>query len=87
MAKREIGFTHGVSENPERTWEKQINGRAFTFKKFRVKEGIFLYNCKCHSESNRWIAASSAGFHSDRDLTPEQIEQLPQFADFISGHI
>jgi len=24
------------------------------------------------------------GFQSDRDLTPEEVEQLPQFADFVS---
>jgi hypothetical protein len=23
------------------------------------------------------------GFHSDRDLTPEEVEQLPQFAAFV----
>jgi hypothetical protein len=83
--KEEIGFKHGIPENPDKTWDKKINGRTFTFLKKRVgKSGIiFLYNCAHHSDDGRFVSASSTGFHSDRNLTPEEIEQLPQFADFI----
>jgi hypothetical protein len=50
------------------------------------KNGIFLYNCRCSSESATIISASSTGFHSDRNLIPGEVEQLPQFADFIASH-
>ena len=85
--KDEIGFKHGIPENPDKIWEKEISGRTFTFKKERVgKTGIFfLYNCAQYSEGARFSSASSTGFHSDRNLAPEEIEQLPQFADFIAG--
>jgi hypothetical protein len=83
--KEEIGFIHGVPENPDRTWEKQINGRTYIFKKERVgKNGIFLYNYAQYSEDARFSSASSTGFHSDRNLTPEEVERLPQFANFIA---
>jgi len=82
--KEEIGFIHGVPENPDKTWEKWINGRAFTFLKKRVSKVFFLYNCKCSSESTAIISASSTGFHSDRNLTPDEVERLPQFANFIA---
>ena len=29
IAKEEIGFKHGIPENPDKTWEKQINGQTF----------------------------------------------------------
>ena len=87
MLKEEIGFIHGVPENPDKTWERQINGRTFAFKKERVgKNGIFLYNCRCSSESETIISTSSTGFHSDRNLAPDDVEGLPQFADFIASH-
>lgn len=84
--KEEIGFIHGVPENPEKTWEKSINGRRFTFLKKRVGQVFFLYNCKCSSERTGITLASSTGFHSDRNLTPEEVEHLPQFTDFIVAH-
>ncbi len=83
--KEEIGFIHGMPE-PAKKWKKEINGKVFTFLKERVgKNSIFLYNCTQHSESARFISTSSTGFHSDRNLTPEEVERLPQFADFIAG--
>ena len=84
--KEEIDFIHAVPENPEKTWEKSINGRHFTFLKKRVSKTFFLYNCKCSSERTGITLASSTGFHSDRDLTPEEVEHLPEFAAFIETH-
>jgi hypothetical protein len=85
MLKEEIGFIHGVPENPDKTWKKEINGKTFTFVKKRVgKNGIFLYNCARYSEVGRFVSASSTGFHSDRNLTPDEVERLPQFANFIA---
>jgi len=83
MLKEEIGFIHGVPENPDRTWEKEINGKTFTFVKRREgKSGvIFLYNCSHRTGDS----ASSTGFHSDRNLMPDEVENLPQFANFIAG--
>ena len=83
MLKEEIGFIHGVPENPDKTWETNINGRMFTFLKKRVgKNGVFLYNCAQYGNGS----ASSTGFHSERNLPPDEVERLPQFAGFIAAH-
>ena len=83
MLKEEIGFVHGVPENPDKTWEKAINGRTFKFVKERVgKNGVFLYNCARYGNGS----ASSTGFHSERNLTPDEVERLPQFAAFIAAN-
>jgi len=87
MTKEEIGFKHGISENLDRTWEKQIDGQTFTFKKTVERKGLFLYGCQCRSEDGSITTASATGFYSDRDLTPEEIEKLPQFIAFIQGHL
>lgn len=76
MMKEEIGFQHGIPQNQTKTWEKQIQGRTFLFKKAVERKGLFLYNCQ--------YGASSRGFHSPRNLTPEEVEASPQFASFIS---
>lgn len=81
MLKEEIGFTHGMPENLDKTWDKQIKGRTFSFKKLLKRNGLFLYNCQCHNEHG----SSSTGFYSERDLTPTEVEALPQFAPFIDG--
>ena len=86
MTMEEIGFKHGIPEDPDRTWEKEIAGRIFTFKKKQERTGLFLYNCQCRGEHGGILTASSTGFYSDRDLAPEEVEQLPQFATFISAH-
>jgi len=87
MLKEAIGFIHGVPENPDKTWDKRINGRIFTFSKKRESKSFFSYNCKCSSESTTKtkISSSSTGFTSDRNLTPDEVEQLPQFANFIAS--
>src|SRR5713101_9092025 len=36
----EIGFVHGAPENPDRVWEKQVNGRTVVFKKKLVRKGL-----------------------------------------------
>jgi hypothetical protein len=84
--KEEIGFIHGMPEpEPAERWQKEINGKTFTFLKERVrKNGIILYNCSQYSENERFTSASSTGFHSNRNLTPEEVERLPQFAGFIA---
>ncbi len=82
MVKEEIGFSHGVPENPDKTWETQINGRTFIFTKSRQKKGnVFLYRCGRHSDSTE----SATSFYSERDLSPKEVEELPQFATFISA--
>jgi hypothetical protein len=86
MTKEEIGFKHGIPENPNKMWETQINGRTFSFKKILQRKGLFIYNCQCREEHGSISSASSTGFYSERDLMPDEIERLPQFADFISSH-
>lgn len=84
--KEEIGFKQGIPENPEKTWESQINGRTFLFMKILQRKGLFIYNCQCHEDHGSISSASSTGFYSEQDLRPDEIELLPQFADFISSH-
>ena len=86
MAKEEIGFKQGIPENPDKTWNKQINGQTFTFKKTREKNGFFLYCCGCESEDDRFTSSSRTSFYSGRDLTPEEVEQAPQFSGFIQRY-
>jgi hypothetical protein len=81
--KEEIGFKHGIPEDPSRLWERNIKGRTFQFSKKRKSKSFFTYNCKCHNESDRFIGSSQTGFVSDRDLAPAEIETLPQFTQFI----
>jgi hypothetical protein len=81
MAKEQIGFIHGLPENPDKTWEKVINGKTFTFLKKRVgKNGVFLYNCAQYSNGS----AASTGLYSERNLTHDEVEQLPRFVEFMA---
>jgi len=84
MAKEEIGFKQGVPENPDRSWEKKTNGKTFIFTKSREKDNskVFLYRCICLSDKD---SKSMTGFHSERDLKPQEVEELPQFLNFIAG--
>ena len=85
MKMEEIGFQHGIPESQTKTWPKQIHGRTFVFKKAEERKGLFLYNCRYDGEDQRFVTAASTGFYSERNLTPEEVEVLPQFASFISG--
>jgi len=74
MVKEEIGLSHGVPENPDKTWETQINGRNFIFtKSLQEKSKVFLYQCECHSDSSK-LATS---FYSERNLSPKEVEEQP----------
>ncbi len=87
MAKEVIGFKHGIPENPDETWEKEINGQTFTFKKILERKGLFLYGCQCRSADGPATTTSKTGFYSERDLKPEEVEQLPQFSVFIQSYL
>lgn len=79
--KEEIGFKHGMPENLDKTWEKRIEDRTFSLKKVQRRNGLFLYNCQFRNEHG----VSYTGFYSERDLTPTEVQALPQFAPFIEG--
>jgi hypothetical protein len=86
MGNPAIGF--GKPENPDKTWEREINGLNFIFSKAREKEGVFLYKCSRRIENEPAAeAGSETSFYSDRDLRPEDVEQLPHFAAFLAGKI
>jgi len=85
MAKVQIGFSQPAPENPDETWEKQINGWTLIFTKSRDKGGVFLYHCACHSEDDATQTRPGWGFQSHVDLSRDQVEQLPQFASFIAS--
>jgi hypothetical protein len=89
MAKSQIGFINGVPENPDRFWEKVVNGTTFTFKKERVRKGLFVYNVGCNDveceyRGSRMISSASTGLHLERDLSQDEVEQLPQLVRFVS---
>ena len=75
----EAGFNHGAAEDTETVWDAWINDRPFTFRKTHQKGGIFLYTCM------RKDTKSVTSFFSNRDLTPEELEAMPQFIAFISA--
>ena len=80
MAKTGIGF--GQAPDKTETWERMTGGKVFLFKKTRESENLFLYNCKCRSENGE----SSTGFYSERDLSRDETEALPQFREFVAQH-
>src|SRR5260370_33853660 len=53
MAKEEIGFKHGIPENPDKNWEKQINGQTFTFNKTLERKGLFLYSLQRRTDTRK----------------------------------
>lgn len=77
---REIGGNHSAPEDTESVWEAWINDRPFTFRKTRQKGGVFLYSCERTGDTK-----SVTSFFSERNLTPEELEALPQFIAFISA--
>mgnify|MGYP001251266388 CR=1 FL=1 len=77
----EITFNHQTPENTDSVWEALINDRCFTFTKTCRKGGVFLYSCK----TTKGGAVSVTSFFSERNLTPDELEALPQFVAFISA--
>jgi hypothetical protein len=77
----EIEFKHGAPENTDSVWEAWINDRHFIFKKNCQNGDVFLYSC----ESKTGDIESVTSFFCDRNLTPEEVEALPQFVAFIAA--
>lgn len=75
------GFSHGIPENRDKTWESTILGITYMFTKKRHNERVFLYGCQRRTASGE--AGPYTGFYSDRDLDPEEIEELRQFDNVI----
>jgi hypothetical protein len=76
---RETGFNQGAPEDTDSVWDAWINDRPFTFRKTRQKGDVFLYTCM------RKDTKSVTSFFSDRNLTPEELEAMPQFIALISA--
>ena len=76
----ESGFNHGAPEDTE-SWDAWINDRHFTFRKTRQKGGVFLYSCERKTGDTKSVTS----FFSDRNLTPEELEAMPQFIAFVSA--
>lgn len=83
MAKEEIGFSQEMPV-PDSSWGKQLHGKTFVFTKAREKGNskVFLYKCTRIDGKDSSVATS---FYSDRDLSMEEVEALPQFLNFIAG--
>ena len=86
---REFGFGYGAPKDPVNTWEKLVGGTPFDYRKETLRKGLFLYNVGCYNveceyRGKRLLSSGSTGFHSEMDLTPEEVERLPQFAAFVA---
>lgn len=73
--------TDGSPQRAEEEWEAWINDRLFTFRKARRKGGAFLYSCRTKAGDK----FSVTSFFDERDLTPDELEALPQFIAFVSA--
>jgi hypothetical protein len=87
---REIGFTHGAPKKLVTTWERLVSGTTFVYKKELVRAGLFQYNVACYGveceyRGKRMSSSGSTGFISERDLSADEVERLPQFADFVAS--
>jgi hypothetical protein len=67
-----------MTEDSDSVWDVCINDRPFTFRKTR-QSGVFLYTCM------RKDTKSVTSFLSDKNLTPDELEAMPQFIAFISA--
>ncbi len=89
---REIGFTHGAPKNPVSTWERLVGGTTFVYRKEILRKGRFLYNVGCYNveceyRGKRLLSSGSTGFPSERDLSQDEVERLPQFTRFVSERV
>ena len=75
-----IGFSPGVPENTDETWQSDIGGQTFTFRKTFAKHG-FIYECRCGSGNN----ISWKSVYLRRNIRSAKVEQLKQFAQFIKA--
>jgi hypothetical protein len=76
----------GFSSAPEKiadTWNKEHEGRTYTFTKTRKGSHHFIYNCKRHYEDERFTGDSQTGVVLDHELTREEIERWPRFVAFM----
>jgi hypothetical protein len=69
-----------MAEDTDSVWTVWINERPFTFRKTRQKGGVFLYSCERTGDPK-----SVTSLFSERDLSPEELEKLPQFIRFVSA--
>lgn len=84
MGKGEFGFVHGAPENAETEWDEKLpDGWTVTYTKHHPKGCDFIYTCK------RWRgdSSSSTSWQSPKDLTHDEVRQLPRFVSFLAGKI
>lgn len=80
MMKEEIGFIHGVPENRDETWERQVNGATFVFSKtWEPKHKKFYY--ECHTK-----AGNGNGFYASSDLDIEELVNEKRFSNIVHMH-
>jgi hypothetical protein len=82
MGKGEFGFVHGAPESPETKWEKKLpDGLSVIYTITRVGGGVFIYDCeRKRGDTSVKISAQNSG----TQLTPEQVEKLPRFVEFVA---
>jgi hypothetical protein len=78
MMKEEIGFIHGVPENHDRSWERQVGAQLLVFtRKWDSKCEMFEYGCHTRSGNGN-------SFQSSLELDIEQMVNNDRFANVRS---
>ena len=71
------GISRWSQQDPDKIWTNVIGGHTFIFTKAQEKSGGFQYKCKCEKK------ALVTAFSSDKNLSPDEVEQSPQFTEFV----
>jgi hypothetical protein len=80
MMKEEIGFIHGVPENRDKTWEREVNSATFVFSKtWEPKHKKFYY--ECHTKGG-----NGNGFYASSDLDIEELVNEKRFSNIVHMH-
>jgi hypothetical protein len=75
MAKEEIGFKHGIPENHDKTWERQVERITLVFSKtWEPKPKKFLY--ACHTK-----AGNGNTFYHSSDFAIEDLVNDKRFVN------
>lgn len=78
MRDRKIGF--GTPQKPL-TWNKQFGRATVTYRKSRVRAGLFQFDCVF--EIGPLAAAHS--FYNETEFAPDTVEE--KFHDFVSAEL
>jgi hypothetical protein len=87
MARGEIGFVQEAPVDKVRvkdSWEKKIGSLTVDYATEGVVGSGYIHSCECR-RGNTLTATSTQT--SGKQLTREEIEQLPRLAEWVAQHI